>query len=99
MNSVTESLLADWRRNSGGLWRSAFTTTRIGGCDAAADGAQPGAESAPEELGEADGEVLQQSLGRDAGPDEDLTAVDLSLDGLAVLERLAVEMLVAVAAA
>lgn len=49
--------------------------------------------------GEADGEVLQQSLGGDAGPDEDVTAVDLSLDGLAVLERLAVEMFVAVAAA
>ena len=48
--------------------------------------------------GEATARYLQQSLSDDAGLDEDVIGVDLSLGGVAVFERLAVEVLVAVAA-
>ena len=66
----------------------------LGGRDAGADGAQPGAEGLPDELRKSDREVLQQSLTDDARLDEDMISVDFAFDGSAVLERLAMQVLI-----
>ena len=60
--------------------------------------AQPGAEGAPDELWTGDGKVLKQPLTDDTRLDEDMVGVELAFDGIAVLGRRTVEMLVAVVA-
>src|SRR5256885_4234044 len=67
--------------------------------DAWADGSSPGAGGVPYSLREGRGQILQQSLADDAGLDEDMVGVNLAFDGVAVLERFAVQMLIAVAPA
>ena len=65
--------------------------------DAGANGSEPGAERVPNELWRSDGEILEQSLSDDAGLDEDMVSVDLAFDMVAVVGRLAMEVLIAVA--
>src|SRR5271163_4966070 len=72
---------------------------QLRGWDAGPNGAQPGAERVPDELREGDGQILKQSLAYDTRLDEDVVGVELAFDGVAVFERLAMEMLIALAAA
>ena len=64
--------------------------------DAGANGSEPGAERVPDELGRNDGEILEQSLGDDAGLDEDVISVDFAVDVASVVGRLAMKVLIAV---
>ena len=59
-------------------------------------GAQPGTEGAPDALREGDGEVLKQSLTDEPCLDEDVVGVKLALYVVAVFERRAMKMLIAV---
>ena len=52
-------------------------------------------KAVPDELREGDGQVLKQSLADDTRLDEDVVGVELALDGVAVFERRAMEMLIA----
>ena len=99
MNFVKMLFWSALRRNSGRLWRSAVATTSSEGGNAGTNGAQPGTEGAPDELREGDGEVLKQSLADEPCLDEDVVGVELALDVVAVFERGAMEMLIAVIAA
>jgi hypothetical protein len=53
----------------------------------------------PNELGSNDGEVLEQALGDDACLNEDVIGAHLALDVVAVVGRLAMKMLIAIAVA
>ena len=50
-------------------------------------------------MGKYDGQVLKQSLADDAGLDEYMIGVEFAFDGVAVVERLAMKILIAVSAA
>src|SRR3984957_20722059 len=99
MNFVKMLFWSASRRNSGSLWRSAVATTSSEGGNAGTNGAQPGTEGAPDELREGDGEVLKLSLTDEPCLDEDVVGVKLALDVVAVFERGAMKMLIAVIAA
>ena len=72
---------------------------QLGWRNARTDGSQPGAEGVPHERGKADRQVLKQSLANDASLDEDMIGVELAFDGVAVVERLAMQILIAISAA
>jgi hypothetical protein len=65
--------------------------------DAGTNGSEPGPELVPNELGRNHGEILEQSLGDDAGLDEDMISVDFAFDMASVVGRCAVKILIAVA--
>ena len=60
------------------------------------NGSQPGPERFPNELGSGDGEILEQSLGDNAGLDEGMIGVDFAFDMVSVVSRLAMKVLIAV---
>src|ERR1700686_5340781 len=65
--------------------------------DTGTNGSQPGPERVPDELGSNDGEILEQSLGDDAGLDEGMISADFAFDTAAVVGRFAMKILIAVA--
>ena len=67
--------------------------------DAGTNRPQPGPERFPNELGSDDGEILDQSLGDNAGLDEGMIGVYFAFDTVAVFGRLAMKVLIAVAVA
>jgi hypothetical protein len=80
MNFVRESVFAGPMRNSGSAWRSAFAGT---------NGSQPGSERVANELGSNDGEILEESLGDDAGLDEGMSSDHNMLPGQSGHQRTA----------
>src|ERR1700693_2581425 len=65
--------------------------------DTGTNGSQPGPERVPDELGSNDGEILEQSLGDDAGLDEGMISAYFAFDTAAVVGRFAMKILIAVA--
>ena len=71
----------------------------FGGRDAGTNGSQPRSERIPYQLGGNDREILEQTLGDHSGLDEDMVGAELALDLSSVSVRLAMKILIAVAAA
>src|SRR5437879_1064464 len=65
--------------------------------DTGTNGSQPRAELLPDKFGSNDGEILEQSLGDDAGLDEGMIGADFAFDAAAVVGRFCDEVLIAVA--
>src|SRR5580658_11320290 len=57
--------------------------------NAGTNGSQPGSERVPNELGSNDGEILEESLGDDAGLDEGMISAHFAFDTGAVVGRFA----------
>ena len=57
--------------------------------NAGTNGSQPGSERVPNELGSNDGEILEESLGDDAGLDECMISAHFAFDTGAVVGRFA----------
>src|SRR3954467_8276586 len=56
--------------------------------DAGTNGSQPGPERSPNAVSRSDGEILEQSLGDNAGLDEGMIGANFAFDVVAVLRRL-----------
>ena len=67
------------------------------GRESRANRAQPRAEGTPHELGEFGGQILKQSLRDDARVNEEMVGVDLAFDGISIVVRFPMQVLVAVA--